>query len=133
MIVAIEDDFLAALENLRRQPGPADVALTGRDSDGLVIMTVVGDAVSVEISRALVPEARQRPEVTDAVAAAATNLVALYRASQSALGSAMGTAVGQHAAALMQEPQATFDARVDQLKTRIRATTERAARLRDDR
>jgi hypothetical protein len=33
----------------------------------------------------------------------------------------------------MQEPQATFDARVDQLKTRIRATTERAARLRDDR
>ena len=61
------------------------------------IMTVVGDAVSLEISRALVPEARQRLEVTDAVAAAATNLVAQYRASQSALGSAMGTAVGQHA------------------------------------
>lgn len=131
--MAIEDDFLAALENLRRQLGPADVALTGRDSDGLVVLTVVGDAVSVEISRAVVPEARQHLEVTAAVAAAATELLAAYRASQSALGSAIGAAIGQHAAPLMQEPQAAFDARVNQLKTRIRATSERAARLRDDR
>jgi len=133
MIVAIEDEFLAQLESLGRQPAMADVALTGRDSDGLVVLTVVGDAVSVEISRAVVPEARQRLEVTAAVAAAATELLAAYRASQSALGSAIGAAIGQHAAPLMQEPQAAFDARVNQLKTRIRATSERAARLRDDR
>lgn len=120
-------EMLERLETARRA---AEQPIEATDDDRLVVLNY-DESATVTISRSLCPDPEARSRIELAVGGAVDALITGREQEQRAVADQLGSAMSRRISDEMRAPMAEFDGRVDELKQRIRASTERAERRRN--
>lgn len=120
-------EMLERLETARRA---AEQPIEATDDDRLVVLNY-DESATVTISRSLCPDPEVRSRIELAVGGAVDALITGREQEQRAVADQLGSAMSRRISDEMRAPMAEFDGRVDELKQRIRASTERAERRRN--
>lgn len=120
-------EMLERLETARRA---AEQPIEATDDDRLVVLNYA-ESATVTISRSLCPDPEVRSRIELAVGGAVDALITGREQEQRAVADQLGSAMSRRISDEMRAPMAEFDGRVDELKQRIRASTERAERRRN--